>query len=490
MKNLINKLLFLSLLFAGNLHAVAGDTIKYINRGDILCGITASLDKQFTIRCIGAGIEQTYTGTGDYQHILISTAGNDPEEIIIEGEEDCAFTVFTDPFDHALSIDLSKSPSIEYLFFGSGPYDQGELSSINLSNCVNLESLAIGGGRIRELDLSDCKALSWIECYNNELSTLDINLTNNPAITGAWCEENHLQLSNLFALSELISNPWSKAFARQTLGTRKILLVDTLDYSSQKEFGGVATDFYIMRGKVTSGYDFTDDPPLAPSSDYTIENGLIMFHKEGTYTVDMRNRAIVQNSTFPPARVLVWVNVLGDYVPVAEITDIPVSITVGTSIYLNSLRKVLPANATFTLTTWQIIDAGTTGASLYISRLKTTAHGTVTIRATIRDGAALGVNYTQDFVIEVKPSGIEEDALLSEINVIPNPTMGELHVTSDVLHMADIEIFDISGKKITSHHLITSSSNHLINITHLPAGIYFLKIYTNAGEVVKKIIKQ
>jgi len=38
--------------------------------------------------------------------------------------------------------------------------------------------------------------------------------------------------------------------------------------------------------------------------------------------------------------------------------------------------------------------------------------------------------------------------------------------------------------------IIPESSHHLINISHLPTGIYFVKIHTEAGELVKKIVKE
>ena len=86
--------------------------------------------------------------------------------------------------------------------------------------------------------------------------------------------------------------------------------------------------------------------------------------------------------------------------------------------------------------------------------------------------------------------GINETDI-SGINIYPNPTTGEfiieLQVTSDKLQ---VEIFDVFGKKLSSHHLITSSSNHKINISHLHTGIYFVKITTDSGySVIKKILK-
>ena len=79
---------------------------------------------------------------------------------------------------------------------------------------------------------------------------------------------------------------------------------------------------------------------------------------------------------------------------------------------------------------------------------------------------------------------------LDNISLHPNPTTGELQVTSYELQINNVEIFDIYGKKLSSHRLITSSSHHKIDISHLKSGIYFVKISTEAGEVVKKVVKQ
>ena len=94
--------------------------------------------------------------------------------------------------------------------------------------------------------------------------------------------------------------------------------------------------------------------------------------------------------------------------------------------------------------------------------------------------------------------GVAEN-IKPEVLVYPNPTTGELRVEiSDMRYeISDIEIYDLYGRKYlvssltsqVSNHLIVSSSNHLINIAHLAAGIYFLKITTEAGMITKKIIK-
>jgi hypothetical protein len=99
-----------------------------------------------------------------------------------------------------------------------------------------------------------------------------------------------------------------------------------------------------------------------------------------------------------------------------------------------------------------------------------------------------------------------QNTALENITLIPNPTTGELTIDNGQLTINSIEVFDIYGRKLSSHHLIPTSSHHLIptsshhliptpphhliNISHLQPGIYFVKIKTEAGEIVKKVIKQ
>jgi len=85
--------------------------------------------------------------------------------------------------------------------------------------------------------------------------------------------------------------------------------------------------------------------------------------------------------------------------------------------------------------------------------------------------------------------GVKDIKDFEDIVLYPNPTTGELHVTFPsfggagvVCHsslVTNIEIFDVYGRNIL----------HSIDVSGLHAGIYFVKITTEKGIVMKKIIK-
>jgi hypothetical protein len=76
-------------------------------------------------------------------------------------------------------------------------------------------------------------------------------------------------------------------------------------------------------------------------------------------------------------------------------------------------------------------------------------------------------------------SDIENNHLL----VYPNPVKNELFINSQE-EIKKIEILDIAGR------MMISTSSTTVNVSHLPKGIYFVKISTQNQTITKKIIKQ
>ena len=87
------------------------------------------------------------------------------------------------------------------------------------------------------------------------------------------------------------------------------------------------------------------------------------------------------------------------FVPVSGITGVPETAQAGVPLTLQG--TVQPSGATNKTIVWTVKTAGGTDASVSGSTLTTTAAGTVTLTATIDNGLAPGVSYTEDFEIAV-----------------------------------------------------------------------------------------
>jgi hypothetical protein len=99
-------------------------------------------------------------------------------------------------------------------------------------------------------------------------------------------------------------------------------------------------------------------------------------------------------------------------------------------------------------------------------------------------------------VYVTKDSWIEEQEQ-DHIHLWPNPTNGKFHITGTKFQtnpksqnsISKLEVVDIYGKVvyISTANRIPQTAH--LNISHLPAGIYFVRILIDNQSIVKKIIK-
>jgi len=96
---------------------------------------------------------------------------------------------------------------------------------------------------------------------------------------------------------------------------------------------------------------------------------------------------------------------------------------------------------------------------------------------------------TSSFIKVSDLTAIKEPQATPELNAIsiyPNPTMGKLRITNSKLRIKDIQIFNVTGNKFP---LSVEKAGDEIDISHLPAGTYFVQVTTEKGIVTKKVVK-
>lgn len=109
------------------------------------------------------------------------------------------------------------------------------------------------------------------------------------------------------------------------------------------------------------------------------------------------------------------------------------------------------------------------------------------------DGKILATGFCQDHpydigIVRIVSTTLSTDDVADEKEtmVYPNPTSGILNIQSPAKVFTDIKLLDITGKVLTP---INRSSNQ-IDLSHYPAGLYFLTVGNNEFREVHKIVKE
>ncbi len=94
-------------------------------------------------------------------------------------------------------------------------------------------------------------------------------------------------------------------------------------------------------------------------------------------------------------------------------------------------------------------------------------------------------------VLNFNPSSVTNiNGHISDITVYPNPVNDVFEVRSSEFKVknANIELFDLNGRKLLSKNIRKGNVNIEIDVSHLENGMYFCKISINKKSSTKKLI--
>ena len=114
----------------------------------------------------------------------------------------------------------------------------------------------------------------------------------------------------------------------------------------------------------------------------------------------------------------------------------------------------------------------------------------ITIPCTVTDGLGRVLHDTLTVNVGCLVSSINTLPAENGIRIYPNPAISNLtvEITNDKLRITNIEIVDLTGKRLLSKKYKVKSSKYRVDIGNLPTGIYFVKVETDKGTVIKKFI--
>ncbi len=77
---------------------------------------------------------------------------------------------------------------------------------------------------------------------------------------------------------------------------------------------------------------------------------------------------------------------------------------------------------------------------------------------------------------------------LQTIAVVPNPTTGSVKIVSLKVIINSVEVFDIHGRQLST--ITYDNSNYLIDLSNLQSATYFVRINSQEGSVIKRVVKK
>jgi PKD repeat protein len=123
--------------------------------------------------------------------------------------------------------------------------------------------------------------------------------------------------------------------------------------------------------------------------------------------------------------------------------------------------------------------------------------GVYSVRLKATNEAGSSVEIKKNYITVTPKTAIEEWKVESgALKVYPNPTDGQLIIENGQLTIENIEILDMIGHPVGANLRVCPNEigksdigKSDINISHLPTGVYFIRITTEEGTITRKIIK-
>ncbi len=85
--------------------------------------------------------------------------------------------------------------------------------------------------------------------------------------------------------------------------------------------------------------------------------------------------------------------------------------------------------------------------------------------------------------------GLENNELLNQLSVYPNPSNGEFKITkSNQTLISKIRVYDMNAKLLKELDVDSTNQNILVNLTDFSSGIYFMELSNEHDKTVKKIV--
>ncbi len=347
--------------------------------------------------------------------------------------------------------------------FGLGVSDQ-TINELTITNCPNLQVLDFVNTTIQNIDLTSAPVLINIYCFNSQIQSLDF--TNNPILEEVWASNtplssinlpNNPNLENLF-----ISNcQLTELDVTQCQGLLDLESSNNMLTSIDLSNNTLLEDLSLINNQLTS-IDLSNNPNIFRF--WASNNQLIG-------DIDFNGNPILEEVSLGNNLFTTLDLSLNGILEVATISDNP------------NLEMINIKN-------------GNNLNMFWLSVFDCPSLTCIVVDDPLADNSFILVEQNVEINIVSSPEdcnlSISENELQNLINVYPNPVKNILFIkNNENIGIEKITVYDISGKIVfIENYSFDNYRYYQLNLSQLNTGVLFVKIETNKGVLVKKVVKE
>jgi len=504
----MKKNIFLVLLSTISLFANANDTIRFTWQGGAytnyrLFRIIASEEERFTVNW-GDGAIDAINGIGSTQFIAHLYADKNAYNVIVTGvTANCLFTEFW-CIDYPLTmLDVKGSTKLKKI-----ECYYSKLPALDLRANTELTYLDCHGNQLTALDVSKNTALIYFDCRNNLLTMLDIsanteltqldcstneltelNVSTNTKLSGFGCSENKLAKLDISKNTKLTD---------LSCGRNQLTVLDVSKNTALVELGCDNNNLtkldVSMNTELTHlGCENNQLTTLDASANTKLEWLQCENNQLTALDIDIALEWLYcKNNSLPLSELYALSEKISySHFAICFGTQNLLPITAGIGEKLFEKQSVFKGIYTDYVVTQNGSPASENDYTITDGKIMFNTLGNYTVTMT-NDAIISEIEHPTKVVvvIDVSDVGVEQLRITNyELQVYPNPTTNQLTIDNGELTIESVELIDVYGKSVL-HHCERSEAIQKIDASHLENGIYFMKITTDKGMSVKKVVKQ
>ena len=340
------------------------------------------------------------------------------------------------------SLDVSTCTALKALDCSGNQF----LTSLDVSACTALTYLDCNWNQLITLDVSGCIALTYLQCFGNQLSSL--NVTDCIALNDLNCAYNQLtslNVSGCFALSSLqCYNNQLSSIDVSTITALYLLDCNNNELTSLDVSSNLSISYLVCNNNVLTSLDVSNNLAIS----------YLVCNNNQLTSLDVSNLALSYFECFSN-----------------QLTSLDVSASIGLN-YFKCYNNLLIS-----------LDVRN-GHNNWIPYYDFNASDNPNLFCIEVDNAAwsnanwYNIDATASFSENCSGAGISN---INESNApmfYPNPTSGMIYLSEQ----SNITLIDLSGKL-----LLEEKNTTQLDLSSLPAGMYFLRVGENNNQLFKVI---